>query len=550
METDVKTPANEASEASHEGSKPRIVRNREVDKAASDLANDHILPLPPGKSLDWDQAQKYMSLLTPAMWSHFMVYLYRIKPKIRRQLNDPNSPNYIDCLAEPFTLDYLITRHGGGKYQLQAVDNDRRPTTNKEVFKCLFDINDTQYPPILNYQELELEARENKSYIAWLQNKGILDGKGNVMPQPAAAPPASAATNLSAKEVLDILGYAHKMNSDQQAAFRAQFAPGTDSLSKSVGDILLEKMRQDDPSRDWDRMMAFIEKLNKPDSSFAQMLQMQQEQRKTDLEYTRLLLANQQDRTNPRSQFGEFREFLMFAREIWQTGGSGGRRNGWDTGLEIARDVVLPGLQTLGNTITNIMALRNGVAPVAAAPGGRGTTTPQAFDPYANPAARAAYAQSMSQQAQPQPAAAGGPGPPAPNPANPAQPADPQNQLLGLFAQYGNLIVGHLNNGTAGYDFADMITGLLGIATHAMIAAQGEELLVTTMMGIPEMAIFGETRLRQFTHEFIHYQEFLERQEEGEGEEEPPIEPEVVMDTPKIYRPPARQKAGPREVHA
>ena len=544
METTVKTPPTETSA---EPIRPRIVRNREVDKEASVLAQDHILPIPPGNSLDWDQVEKYLALLTPAMWSHLMVYVYRIKPKIRRQLRDPNSPNYIDCLSEPFTKDYLISRHGGGKYQLCAVDTDsKRGTKDNQLFKCLLDINDVQHPPILNYDELEIEARENKSYVTWLQNKGILDANGKVMtPQPAVPP--SAATNLSAKEVLDILGYAAKMNADQQSAFRSQFAPGPDSLSKSVGDILLEKMRQDDPREDWKMMMGFMEKVNKPDGTLGQMLQMQQEQRKTDLEYIKLILANQMTQASPKSQFGEFREFLMFAREIWQTGGGGGRRTGWDTGLEIARDVVLPGLQTLGATITNIMSLKNGGAPVAGGPGGPGHTgPPQAFDPYSNPAARAAYASTLNQQPQPQPAPAPAPPPPAPGPSPqpgaPGQPADndAQNQLIGLFQQYGNLIVGHLNSGTPGYDFAGMIVDLVGTATHAMIATQGEELLAVTMMKIPEMAIFGEQRLRQFIHEFIHYQEYFDQQQ---TDEEPELEPEIEM--PKIYRPAPRSAKAP-----
>lgn len=544
LEADVKVAPTDTPP---EGPRTRIIRNREVDKAASAMAQDHILPIPPGKTLDWDQVEKYLALLTPAMWSHFMVYVYRVKPKIRRQLRDPNSPNYIDCLSEPFTLDYFISRHGGGKYQLQAVDTDAKKTPdNNAFFKCLLDINDVQHPPILNYDELELEARENKSYITWLQNKGILGSDGKVLPpQPVPGAPPSAANNLSAKEVLDILGYAHKMSSEQQAAFRAQFAPSPDSLSKSVGDILLEKMRQDDPRADWQMMMGFMEKLNKPDGTFAQMLQMQQEQRKTDLEYTRLLIANQQaqaQQASPKSQFGEFREFLMFAREIWQTGAGGGRRTGWDTGLEIARDVVLPGLQTLGNTITNIMALRNGGTAV---PGGPGTpAAPQAFDPYSNPQARAAYAQTLAQQPQPAPAPAPAPPPaPPPQPSTPGQPPenDAQNQLMGLFTQYGNLIVGHLNSGTPGYDFAAMITDLLGTATHAMIANAGEEMLAATMIRIPEMNIFGEARLRQFVHEFVHYQEFFDR---PESDEEPELEPEII-DAPKIYRPAPRPVQGP-----
>lgn len=534
MENDAKTPA---SEASQESPRPKIVRNRDVDKAAAAIAEDHVLPLPPGKNLSWDQAQQYLSLLSPAMWSHVMIYVYRVKPKIRRQLRDPNSPNYIDCLSEPFTLDYFISRHGGGKYQLQAVDTEaRRDSNGSQLFKCNMEINDVQHPPILNYDELEIEARENKSYITWLQNKGILDGKGNVVqPQAAGQPAASGPASLAAKEVLDILGYAHKMTTEQQNQFRAQFAPGEDSLSKSVGQILLEKMKQDDPGKDWDRMMTFIEKVTmqkQPDNGFAQMLQMQQEQRKTDLEYTRLLLENQ-NRNSTEGQFGQFREIISFARELWQSGGGGGRRSAWDTGLEIARDVALPAIQSIGGIVTNIMALRNGAAPVAPMPAAAQPAAVQgAFDPYANPGAARQYASTLAAQ---QPAQQTPPQPP-PQPPPPGGPAAPEAQLFGLFQQYGNLVVNALNNGTPGYDFADWITGLLGTATHAMIAGQGEAALAATMLQIPEIAIFGEVRVRTFVNEFVHYEEFLANPDGPE--EEPQPEPEIEM--PKVYRPPQR----------
>jgi hypothetical protein len=472
-------------------------------------------------------------------------------------LKDPNAPNYIDCIGEPFNLDYLIARHGGGRYQIQATDSDAKRENNSSLlFRCNFEINDAQYPPILDFAELELEAKDNKSYVEWLQNKGIIDSKGKPL-QSGQPVPASNATTLSAKEVLDILGYAHKMSTDQQAAFRSQFAPGPDSLSKSVGEILLEKMKQDDPGRDWDRMMAFMEKINKPDGSMGHILQMLQaqiangqEQRKTDLEYTRLLLENSRHEASPRNQFGEFREIIGFARELLGTGG--GRRNGWDTGLEIARDVVLPGLQTLGNTIANIMALRNGAAPVA--PGQQPAPRPAPtgpFDPYRNPGAARQYASSLAQQPHPQPAPGQAPPPPPmPSPAPPPGPptaTDQEAQLLSLMQQYGGLIVNHMNNSTPGYDFADYVAGLLGTGTHAAICAYGEDALVSVMLRIPEISIFGESRIRVFVSEFVHYQEYIDAAA-GEGEEEQPEpekEPETV-DMPKFFRPQQRAATSTR----
>lgn len=533
MEDDLKTPVIEPIQ--EPPSRPKVIRNRDVDKAASALAEDHVLPEPPGKDLSWDQMQQYLALFTPAMWSHVLVYIYRLRPKIRRQLKDPNLPNYIDCLSEPFNLDYFINRHGGGKYSLQAVDTEgKKPQATKQLFRAFVEINEIQHPPILNFEELELEARENKSYVAWLQNKGILDGKGNVIQgqQGQQQPSTPQTTFSSAKEVLDILSFANKMTTDQQNQFRAQFAPGEDSLSKSVGQILLEKMKQDDPAKQWTQIIAFMEKMSRPpDLGIAQILQMQAEQRKTDLEYTRLLLENQGRQSSTGEQFGQFREIISFARELIGTSG-GGRRNGWDTGLEFARDVGLPALQTIGNAITNIMMLKNGGTPVAPM---QAAAPPQgAFDPYSNPSAMRQYSTAMNAQ-QPQPTQ-------PPTPPQPPPPGGPPNQLLDLFQQYGNLVVNALNNGTPGYDFADSISLLLGGATHATIAAQGEDALTTTMLTIPPIAIFGEARIRTFVHEFVHYAEYLESSPEQSGEPEE-VEPDEIEMPPKVYRPPQRPAA-------
>jgi hypothetical protein len=52
---------------------------------------------------------------------------------------------------------------------------------------------------------------------------------------------------------------------------------------------------------------------------------------------------------------------------------------------------------------------------------------------------------------------------------------------------------------------------LAGNATHAMISGHGEEAIVHTMLSIPEIALFGEQKLRTFTKEFIHFEEYLEQ---------------------------------------
>lgn len=546
------TPVQPATEIPPRVEKPKIVRNREVDKAAAALAEEHVLPLPPGKRLTFEQMQEYLALLTPTMWDNVSVYVYRIKPKIIRQLSNPQLPNYIDCLGQPFDLDYIIARHGGGKYLLQVIDSEaKKDTASNQLFKCYFEVNEIEHPPILNFAELDMGASENKSYIAWLQNKGVLDAKGNIV-QPSTPPPAPS-TGLSAKDVLDILSYTSKLTTDQQNLLRSKIAP-EDSLGKSIGDILLEKMRQDDPAKQMQVVTGLLTAFqqimgtSKPDSGIAsvydKLIQMQIEQRKADseqrkneFEWIKLLLenrANNNQHGTVADQFNQFREVFGFARELIQSNGSGGRRSGWDVAYDVGRDIGLPLIQTLGTTISNIMMLRRGgaAAPSVANP------SPAAFDPYRDQNALRQHSQTVAAQ-QPQT-----PTPPTPQPPPPPAPMHPPgnpttpNDLVNLFTQYGGIVINALNNGTRGFDFADYIAGLLGVATHAMIAGQGEDAIVTAMLSIPEMAMFGEARLRTFAHEFCHYQEFLEDQSEEpddslEEEEKPPIE---------VYRPPSRRR--------
>jgi len=84
---------------------------------------------------------------------------------------------------------------------------------------------------------------------------------------------------------------------------------------------------------------------------------------------------------------------------------------------------------------------------------------------------------------------------------------------------YGGLVINALNNGTRGCDFGEWLSRGFGTATHATIAGSGEDGLTQSMLSLPELAIFGEARLRKFSYEFIHYEEILDAEEETDDEE-------------------------------
>jgi hypothetical protein len=230
------------------------------------------------------------------------------------------------------------------------------------------------------------------------------------------------------------------------------------------------------------------------------------EQRKTDLEYLKLMVDSTKTNNEKNTDFGQFQQVFEFARSIMQMGArNAGDRSGWEAGLDLAREVLPQGLGVLN---TFLMSRRG----AQAAPGQPGAPA-GGFDPYANPQAARAYAQTLQQQRPGQPGAP----PPQAGAASPFSAANASG-LLPLAQQYGGLVVQALNAGTPGYDFADYMCGLLGTATHAAIAGQGEEAIVQAMMTIPEIAMFGEQRLRQFTKEFVHYEQFMREQADEQEE--------------------------------
>ena len=48
-----------------------------------------------------------------------------------------------------------------------------------------------------------------------------------------------------------------------------------------------------------------------------------------------------------------------------------------------------------------------------------------------------------------------------------------------------------------------------------MIVRQGEDVLAQTMLSVPEILMFGESQLRTFAYEFVHYEEILESDNAG-----------------------------------
>src|SRR5262249_42458042 len=140
----------------------------------------------------------------------------------------------------------------------------------------------------------------------------------------------------------------------------------------------------------------------------------------------------------------------------------------------------------------------------AAASPAQGPATPPAQAP-ASAFNQVAFNQTAAAQVG-QPTATP-PGTPQAAPAASAPAGPPPNDLLALLQSYGGVIISQLNSGGTGFDFADHLCALVGAGTHAMIANHGEDTLTQTLLSFPEIALYGEARIRRFVYEFINFEQ-------------------------------------------
>jgi hypothetical protein len=233
-----------------------------------------------------------------------------------------------------------------------------------------------------------------------------------------------------------------------------------------------------------------------------------------------------------KNHLAELDQILGFAQKLASLRVGGGERSGWELGLDYVRELS----PSILGIINNAMMLRMGTAGMAQpAPG----VPPSAsgfgvFNPYDQAAMRehlrrtnmnAQAAATGAPSATPPGTQAATAAPPANAARGPAEAPDGtqgSNEILALIGQYGGLSVNALNIGASGADFADNISQLFGAGTVIVIANHGEDSLLRTMMSVPNLAMFGEGRLREFVHEFVHFEEILEAGEEIEPEPEKP----------------------------
>jgi hypothetical protein len=98
-------------------------------------------------------------------------------------------------------------------------------------------------------------------------------------------------------------------------------------------------------------------------------------------------------------------------------------------------------------------------------------------------------------------------------------------QLMQVLQGTGGIIVQYMNDDRSGADLALWVIEGYKKVTYSMVAGMGEEKLFLAIRNFPELwgqlERFGEPAVKEFVHEFCHYEEFLEDEAGAPEPEEP-----------------------------
>lgn len=449
-------------------------------------------------------------------WSsgNLKLYIYRLWPEL-----DLGEKHYIGIVREAVDEEFIARRFGSGKYMLLLKRPPHKPLMHN------ISVHDPQRPPNLD-AALVVRNPVNDSYFkTWGAKPNGAAGESQKEPQ---APQTQTDVNAILNTVLDKSGKFDPKLAD----LWERTAKERDELSKALAEknvppdalAILKQMKE-----------LFPEPAKAPEKSdtlalIAAIKGLQQDPL-TVLKQARELFAPAGSPAHQQSgsdEIDRLDKVLGFAQKLAGLRiPGGGDRSGWELALEAGKDIGLPLAQMIGNLI----ALRTTGKPAASSVAGSPATAaamPEAFNPYERPDLMQAHSRAMN--AQVQAAASASPASAFPRQAPPGQPANsapiitppPGNsELLALLQNYGGLVVGALNNNMPGYNFAASLTHLVGTGTHAMICSHGQDALLQAMFSIPEIAMFGEMRVKRFVHEFVNYESY---QDETEDEERDAVE--------------------------
>lgn len=510
-------------------------RRRRAELAAESTRQPPVPFLPPPKkySLVPEELFRYWAEMDSAHPDRVLGYVYRVWPKIDRTKAglEPDNNKYIDKIhkapgADP--LDWkreMLHRYGTGSYKLVLTDGLRSKSLCQTVIPSK-DLDDDEYPPVLDLSELDMNHPENQSYIRQLEVKGVL-AKESEMHQAQAV---ETMAGLVREVVRDSQ---QRPQPGAQPADPAGVAAAVQATAQAMGDVtrLSNQMMRDaftqvaTATADQSSPKTFIEML----TALANILTARQEH-KGDDEMNRTLLQRE---TELRRDMEAMRA-SMFQLQL-------DRIKALEDDLKTSRTPpvnppLVPG--SLADTLKTIRELREAAADLL--PGGGEETSAKipwwaqlaqsianAIPAVGGMVVQATYNLALARGAQ---AGTGAGSPPPMMPAaipaaeNPgtipggavmpdATGTSPQEippAYAAMLAQLEGPLARHLNEGLGGDDFANGIVQLFGLGAYRQARALGKEMWQMLLNSRPLIAPLIQANPQQFE---VFLDEFMQAEQ-------------------------------------
>lgn len=504
---------------------PTLAKKTEVDAKAEEIRVKRTLPKKPGDVVTFSEMCDWLKILTPEMMERILLYVYRIEPVINRQLVDPQASNSIDVIGDGFerlSVDYFSNNHGGGKYKIIVFDSGNKDLQRNGFFSANLSIPMLDCPPKLELREVEWDNSKNKGFKSWARAQKLIDENNMPTIEKKAEAPGTQNSDAMVQAMKLAMDFASKMDEKQQAQLKRQLG-AEDTLGKSIGDILLEKMKQDDPNKQLTTLTTLLAamKANQPEpqkqgSELATVMPLLVAMMQSGKDQTLLLVESMKSQQAMMLEMlkgngkdsGDDTERLKNLLEIakmMKGGAAAPERTVTEQIIEAASTILPSALNIVGN-IMAINASKAGVSGITPAPQPRNGTVSQTD--------AAIYAASQSAQ-QPQQSVQQLP---------PGAPVVTQDQMKMALTQFAPLITQALANSKEGWEFAGDVENLFGAPTVAIMIKDGAEPLLHVVKSIPEfwnplIATYGEPHLVKWVNSFVNYKEEIAKaMEEDEVE--------------------------------
>lgn len=490
---------------------PTIARKSEIDKQAEENKEKRALPIPPGKLVGFKDLQDWLKLLTrDEQKERVTIWVYRREPIINRQLLDPQADNNIDIVFNGFdklTEDYMRENHGGGNYKFTVKDADKPKTQLGGFFEAVLNIPMIDCPPKLDLREVDWSNNHNKGFKSWCRARKMIDE--NDMPVITKKEGDTQVTNgVDANMLKMMLDFTAKMSDKEQIALKQKIG-GEDAVAKSMNELFLEKLKQEDPNKQMSVVVSLITAMKqmqpeiKADNTLATIMPMfmamfQQMNESANRQMTLLVEMLKANKSEPKeegvSKIEELRSIIEIAREI--KGGSGQTHE--KTTAEVVGEIITPILGPALQLVGNIVAIN------AAKAGVQGVKVTE--QPKSN---MESIRQDQAMQTQ--------------HPQLPVGETIPPNEAVNLISQFEPIILNKLAG--EGWEFGAWVSEGFGDMVAAGIVKYGPQKLMEAAKLVPSFwqkiqATYGEQHLMKWLESLCNYKEEMAGEMEGEGVED------------------------------